>query len=141
MSVVNEVAGQFTGISITETQPTHRTYRIDWENKRISGMVDGKEAAIQQVKKGLLTKRYAYLIYDDQYGNDLFNKVGNADLDPEYLDNDVPEMISDCVIPDDYVDGVEKVDFKIEDEDKVDIYVEVNTIFGDVSIEGSLTDG
>lgn len=141
MSVVNEVAGQFTGISITVTQPTHRTYRIDWENKRISGMVDGKEAAIQQVKKGLLTKRYAYLIYDDQYGNDLFNKVGNADLDPEYLDNDVPEMISDCVIPDDYVDGVEKVDFKIEDEDKVDIYVEVNTIFGDVSIEGSLTDG
>lgn len=141
MSVANEVAGQFTGISITESQPVHRTYRMDWKNKRISGMIDGKEAAIQQVRKGLLTKRYAYLIYDDQYGNDLFNKIGNTDLDPEYLDNDVPDMISDCVIPDDYVDGVDKVDFTIIDEDEVEIYVEVSTIFGDVSIEGSLTDG
>jgi hypothetical protein len=66
---------------------------MDMEHKRIIGMVDGKEAAIQQIWKELSTRRYAYLIYDDQYGNDMMNKVGNTDLTQDYLDNDIPAMI------------------------------------------------
>ena len=114
---------------------------MDYENHRIIGMIDGKEAAMQQIWKELLTRRYVYLIYDDQYGNDLMNKVGNTDLTQDYLDNDVPAMIEDCITVDDIVDGVENVGFEMIDRDGISLTVEVNTIYGDAVLEGVINNG
>lgn len=54
----------------------YRTYRMDFQNKRIIGMIDGLEATGQGMFKALQTRRYAYEIYDDQYGSDIMNKLG-----------------------------------------------------------------
>lgn len=72
----------------------YRTYRMDFQNKRIICMIDGLEAAGQGMFKALQTRRYAYEIYDDQYGSDIMNKLGNIDLSPDYLEADMPVMIS-----------------------------------------------
>ena len=45
-----------------------RTYRIDFENGCISGMIDGLEAVKQAITKILLTERYKNLAYSDDYG-------------------------------------------------------------------------
>ncbi len=140
-TIVQEIANAPEASGIEEQNIIHRTYRMDYENHRIIGMIDGKEAAMQQIWKELLTRRYAYLIYDDQYGNDLMNKVGNTDLTQDYLDNDVPAMIEDCITVDDIVDGVENVGFEMIDRDGISLTVEVNTIYGDAVLEGVINNG
>lgn len=122
-----------------EEQPIYRTYRMDFEKKRIAGgMIDGIDAAVQSAHKALLTCRYAYIIYDDQYGSDIFNKIGNADLTDEYLDSDIPVMVEDCLLPEEMITGISEIEFDILNRDSVQIYVEMETIFGDGYVEGVL---
>ena len=99
----------------------YRTYRMDFQNKRIIGMIDGLEAAGQGMFKALQTRRYAYEIYDDQYGSDIMNKLGNIDLSPDYLEADMPVMISDV--------------------DSIYVSFAASTIFGDTIIEGDISNG
>ncbi len=119
----------------------YRTYRMDTKRKRIIGMIDGAEAAAQSIFKELQTKRFAYLLYDDQYGCDIFNKIGNSDLTEEYLDSDIPAMIEDCLLIDDLVTEVSDISFEIIDVDSVSIEFYVATIYGDMNMEGVLMDG
>lgn len=124
-----------------ENTGVYRTYRMDFEKKRISGMIDGIDAAVQSAYKSLLTCRHAYTIYDDQYGSDIFNKIGNADLTDDYLDSDIPVMIEDCLLPEEMITGVSNVEYNISGGDSVQIYFEIATIFGDGAVEGVVTDG
>lgn len=124
-----------------ENTGTFRTYKMDFEKKRIVGMVDGIEAANQAIFKALQTRRYAHLIYDEQYGCDIFNKIGDSDLTKEYLDSDIPVMVEDALLPEDMVTGISEIDFNIIGEDSVLVGVEVQTIFGDFEMEGVITDG
>lgn len=118
-----------------------RTYRMDFEKKRIIGMVEGIDAAAQSIFKELQTRRFSYLIYDEQYGCDIFNKIGNASLTESYLDNDVPAMIEDALVLDEMVTGVSDFEFEIIDRDAVMLEFSVSTIYGEGSFEGVITDG
>ena len=113
-----------------------RTYRMDFKNKRIVGMVDGYDAAIQSIWKAFMTKRFAYQIYDDQYGCDILNKVGNIDLTPEYFDTDIPAMIEDMLSVEDMVAGIDSIDYMIYDKDSVSVTCVCQTIFGEANIQG-----
>lgn len=126
---------------IEEEEPTYRTYRMDFKNKRIIGMTDGIEAASQSVFKALQTRRFAYLIYDDQYGCDVFNKIGNLSLTPSYLDNDIPAMIEDAFLNDETIQGISDLEYEIIDGDSLVIQFAVSTIFGDANFEGVINDG
>lgn len=120
---------------------TFRTYKMDFEKKRIVGMIEGIEAANQAIFKALQTRRYAHLIYDEQYGCDIFNKIGDGDLTKEYFDSDIPVMVEDALLPEDMVTGVGELEYDIVSGDSVLVSFEVQTIFGDFEIEGVLTDG
>lgn len=126
---------------IQEEEPTYRTYRMDFKNKRIIGMTDGMEAASQSMFKALQTRRFAYLIYDDQYGCDIFNKIGNLSLTPSYLDNDIPAMVEDAFLNDEMIQGIGDLEYEILDGDSLMIQFAVSTIFGDVIFEGVMNDG
>lgn len=141
MSAIQNVVNASIDSGIEEEKIIHRTYRMDPVKKRIIGTIDGKQAAMQQMWKELLTKRYAYLIYDDQYGDDIMNKIGNMDLTDNYLDNDIPAMIRDCITKDDIVKGVGDIDFEMQERDGVKIQVDVNTIYGDMNVEGVIDYG
>lgn len=43
----------------SEDEIIYRTYRMDFKNKRIIGMVDGIEASAQAMFKALQTRRFA----------------------------------------------------------------------------------
>lgn len=119
----------------------YRTYRMDFQNKRIIGMVDGMEAAGQNMFKALQTRRYAYEIYDDQYGSDVMNKIGNADLSPDYLESDIPEMISDAFQNMEEILEIDDLQFEILDADSIYASFAAATIFGSTMIEGDISDG
>ena len=130
----------FTEGELDESNSIHRTYRMDFNKKRIVGMIDGLEAAQQSIFKAMQTRRFAYQIYDDQYGCDIFNKIGNTDLTEDYLDSDIPAMIEDTLVPDDMVEGVGEIEFEMISHDSVRIEVYIKTIFGDIDMEGVITD-
>ena len=130
----------FTEDELDESNSIHRTYRMDFNKKRIVGMIDGLEAAQQSIFKAMQTRRFAYQIYDDQYGCDIFNKIGNTDLTEDYLDSDIPAMIEDTLVPDDMVEGVGEIVFEMISHDSVRIEVYIKTIFGDIDMEGVITD-
>jgi hypothetical protein len=119
----------------------YSTYRMDFENKRIIGKVDGIEAAAQSIFKALQTRRFVHLIYDDQYGNDVFNKIGNLSLTQSYLSTDIPVMIEDTFLNDDMILGISDLESDIIDRDGVLVSFAVATIFGDADFEGVITDG
>ena len=98
----------------------YRTYRMDFQNKRIIGMIDGLEAAGQGMFKALQTRRYAYEIYDDQYGSDIMNKLGNIDF---------------CLLE------IDDLQFEILDVDSIYVSFAASTIFGDTIIEGDISNG
>ncbi len=123
-----------------EEEPVYRTYRMDFKNKRIIGMVDGVEAAAQAIFKALQTRRFAYLIYDDQYGCDVFNKIGNLNLTQSYLEADLPSMIEDTFLNEEMVRGINDLEFNIISGDSVAIQLAVSTIYGDATIEGVIED-
>lgn len=119
----------------------YRTYRMDFQNKRIIGMVDGLDAAGQNMAKALQTRRYAYEIYDDQYGCDLMNKIGNVDLSPGYLEADIPAIISDTFLNMEEIVEVGDLQFEILSGDSVYVSFTAATIFGDTLVEGEINDG
>lgn len=123
-----------------EEEPVYRTYRMDFKNKRIIGMVDGVEAAAQAIFKALQTRRFAYLIYDDQYGCDIFNKIGNLNLTQSYLESDLPSMIEDTFLNEEMVRGINDLEFDIISGYSVAIQLAVSTIYGDATIEGVIED-
>lgn len=135
------VVNPFEEDDLDEIEATYRTYRMDFENKRIIGMTDGIDAAAQAMFKALQTRRFAYLIYDDQYGSDIYNKIGNVSLSKSYLDTDIPVMIEDAFLNDDSILGIDGLSYEIADVDSVYIKFSALTIFGDADIEGVITDG
>ena len=125
---------------LDDSNTIFRTYRMDAQKKRIVGMVDGLEAAQQSIFKAMQTRRFAYQIYDDQYGCDIFNKVGNTDLTEDFLDSDIPAMVEDCLLSDDMVSGVGDIEYEMLGHDSVRIEIYVKTIFGDIEMEGVISD-
>ena len=112
---------------LEEDTTIYRTYGMDTKNKRIVGKVDGME--------------FAYLIYDDQYGFDGYNKIGNTSLTQGYLEADMPSMIEDAFLNDEAIVSIDDINFQIIETDGVQISLSVSTIFGDADFEGVITDG
>lgn len=124
-----------------EESPVYRTYKMDMTEKRIVGMVDGEEAVLQAIWKILSTCRFAYLIYDDQYGSDIQNKIGDSDLTPEYLESDIPAMVEEALTQDERITGIADFSYEILSQDSVKLNFVAETIYGELDIEGVIGNG
>lgn len=110
--------------------PPDKTYRLDFENKRIMGNVDGKDAVMQFIKKVLSTDKYAYVIYDWYYGNELLSLVGKP---YEYVVTECPRIIDEALTVDSRI--IEVTDFEFT-QSSIDGFVMsclVKTIYGDIN--------
>ena len=124
-----------------EETPVYRTYRMDMERKRIIGMTDREEAVLQAIWKILSTRRFAYLIYDDQYGSDVQNKMHDTGLTPEYLDSDIPAMVEEALTQDERITGISDFAYEILSKDSVHVRFTAETIYGELQIEGVVGNG
>lgn len=117
---------------IENTELTSRTYRFDFENKRIEGFIDGKEAILQAVIKILKTERYSNVIYDDSYGVELDNLIGK---EFDYVISQLERTIRESLLEDDRISDV--VDFNWKKLDNVSLQVSLTVITdeGELRIE------
>jgi len=114
-----------------------RTFRIDWENKRIIGTIDGLEALSQHCKKMLLTQRHKYLIYDDDIGSEHETLIG-ADVPEEYIESELPRMITDALIGDNRI--VDIRDFVQEKHgDERIVTFTIDSVYGEIEMEAGLS--
>ncbi|OME86930.1 hypothetical protein BK120_08380 [Paenibacillus sp. FSL A5-0031] len=89
-------------ISESITEPS-RTYDLFTTGMRST--VDGDEALRQYIRKALLTARTTYLIYDNQYGNEIDTLIGQ-NVNNALFDAEIVRMITEALIYDDRIASV-----------------------------------
>lgn len=130
LPVINEVIADYD----EELTPS-KTYRLDFENKRITGSIDGVEAIRQYIYKILSTERASYPIYGTEegvnYGVEKERFIGKAF---SFIASDIERTINDALLQDERILGVR--DFVIGEPqgDTLRISCTVSTILGDVEI-------
>jgi len=110
-----------------------KTYRIDWDNGRIYGTVDGLEALAQHCKKMLLTPRFRFPIYDEDIGSEHASLIG-ADVPEEYIQSDIERMIYDALIDDDRVSDITNFTQEIIGQIRT-VQFTVESIYGEMTME------
>jgi hypothetical protein len=108
---------------------------IKTEEDRIVGFVDNLEAVKQSIYHILSIERYAYLIYDDNYGVEFEQYIGkDFDYINATIENTLQEaLLYDLRILDVSVDNIEQIDIN-----KVAINFTVDTIYGNLVMEVSI---
>ena len=74
-----------------------RTWKINWEENRIDGVLDGKEALQQAALLALLTPRFRHLIYSFNYGSELESLIGR---NRDYAAAAAPSMAEEALSAD-----------------------------------------
>lgn len=122
-----------------EQEKTSRTYKIDWNEGRIIGFVDGQEAMNQYIKKAILTPRFHCLIYSNQYGSEIIDTLMDKEATREYVEAEISFLVTDTLIHDPRVLRVYNVGIGFKDtypmQDSCVITFDVDTIYGKIPIK------
>jgi hypothetical protein len=116
----------FKSITSVEISPT-LTYKVDYENKCISGKVDDVDAVIQMIDKVLRTDKYSKEIYNWYFGNELFRLMGQP---YEYVVAELPRIVSEALLTDDRILDVTDFQFEKSSVDSVAVTFAVKHIYG-----------
>lgn len=82
-----------------------RTYALDFESGTIGSAIDGKAALKQFVIKAIKTARFRFAIYDDNYGCELDDLIGQ-NASQALLESEIPRVIEEALIYDDRIERV-----------------------------------
>lgn len=115
-----------------EAQPS-LTYALNFDTGRIGGLIDGKEAVRQFIRKAIITTRGRWRIYSDDYGCELPDLIG-AGVTAAYIESDAPRMVSEAIEYDDRIVAINEITANMRG-DSVFIVCDVTSIYGDVIIE------
>lgn len=110
------------------------TYKIKNEKDKIEDYINGIESIKQAVYKTLMTDRYAYEIYDFNYGVELNDLIGKS---RELVKAEIPNRIQDALSSDDRIKDVYNFVFSDSPIDKnaLEVKFNVRSIFGTEEFE------
>lgn len=111
-----------------EILPT-KTYKIDHINKRIIGVIDGRDAVVQFIHKVLSTDKYAFEIYDWYYGSELSKLVGQS---YDYIVTRIPNLFVEALLVDDRILDVGEFTFNRIESDAITVSCIVDTVYGKI---------
>lgn len=83
---------------LESNEMTSKTYKIDFENNRISEKIDGINALEQAIYCILNTIRYENVIYSRNYGSEIENAIG---LDYDFAKSEIERYVSEAILADD----------------------------------------
>lgn len=106
------------------------TYRIT--DTQIVGSIDGLTAIEQAVYHILSTERYAYAIYDENYGVELEKYIGRSF---GYLETTIQNTLRDALLYDDRITGVNVTSVKKQAIDSALVQFTVTSDRGTFSSE------
>ena len=112
-----------------QVQPS-RTYHLDLDRKRVTSMIDGRDAIIQAVKKILHTERYAYVIYSSQYGVELDRLIGQ---EYDFIVSDIKRTLTEALLMDNRIISLENFEMKKTGLDTMEVNFLVNSIEGEIN--------
>lgn len=116
---------------LTPRERPTRTYKLDFDKGAVGGTIEGKDALKQFVHKAVITARFRFPIYDDQYGCELEDLIGQ-DIPFELFETEVRRVIREALIYDERINDVRDFNIRKED-DKVFIEFTVDSIYGEIS--------
>lgn len=115
-----------------DQSPTN-TFKV--ANGRIRGMTNELDAMQQAVDKILKTERFVYQIYDEQYGNDLPELIGES---INYAESEAERMIVEALEADDRINNVEITKCEQSSSDAITVEGFANTVYGKVGFESEV---
>ena len=111
------------------------TYTFKVANGRIRGMTNELDAMQQAVDKILKTERFVYQIYDEQYGNDLPELIGES---INYAKSEAERMVVEALEADDRINNVEITKCEQSGSDSIVVEGYANTVYGRVGFESEV---
>lgn len=124
--------------SINKQRPG-KTYRIDFEAGRIRGKADGLAAVEQAIYKALLTPRWAFPIYDGQYGSELAELFFSGGASAEYIGAETERLVKEALLPDDRILDVTDIAYELQGDSAYISFI-VHTVYGSSDMEVVLID-
>lgn len=122
-----------------DSSRTYRTYALDLDKGRISGMIDSIDAVNQFIRKSLITPRFKCLIYDNQFGSEIKERITENDATREYIEAELPRLVKDAIIYDPRILDVYDFEFEFvtdkEQRGSIRIQAKVSTIYGETVID------
>ncbi len=112
-------------------QQPGRTYKMNLEEMRIGGSVDGIEAVKQAIYKILNTQQFQYLIYSWDYGIELTDLFGQSSA---FVYSEIENRIREALQEDDRITDVGEFSFE-SNKRQVLVRFTVFTGEGNVDIE------
>lgn len=110
-----------------------KAYRLNFDTGEMNGLIDGRDAVCQFVRKTLSTARYRYLAYNSAYGSELETLIGQ-DVSGELLQTEIPRLIKEALLYDDRVKDVKN--FVVQRAgDRLYVSFSVDSVFGPISEE------
>ena len=104
-------------------------------NDRIIGFVDKLDAVKQAVYHILNTERYAYTIYDDNYGIELEQYIGKSF---EYLEATIEETLKEALLQDLRITNILVTSIEKVSNDMASVKFDVQSIYGNLQMEVSV---
>lgn len=95
-----------------EVEQPSKTYKLDFDRKRIVGYVDSVEAIAQAIHKLMLTERYAWEIYTQHYGVEFESLLGQP---TDFVLAIFESRLRDAISADDRISGIK--DLKVTKTD------------------------
>lgn len=89
------------------TASSIREYELDFKTGRLTGrIVEGVDALCVWAYLALKAKRYRWVIYSWQYGEEYTNLIGYS-FDEDYLYSEVKRYIEECLFINEHITGTE----------------------------------
>ncbi|WP_312503762.1 DUF2634 domain-containing protein [Lacrimispora sp.] len=125
------VTGNILERDFKMVQIPSKTFRLDTENKRVTGMADGLDAVKQAVFCILNTERFEWLIYSWNYGVELNGLFGKS---TGLVKAKIKKRIKEALQQDDRIQSVDT--FSFESNGRI-LHVSfiVHTTYGEIMIE------
>lgn len=112
-----------------------RDFEIDWDTMKLTGkIVEGVDAIVMWVHNALRTKRYEWLIYSWDFGEEYTNLLSYS-YTLDYLNSEVDRLISECLEEHPYISGIENLEVEVIGGDKLHIAFTLVTDFGEEEVE------
>ena len=97
---IAQVTPEVTASSILE-------YELDFKTGRLTGrIVEGVDALCVWAYLALKAKRYRWVIYSWQYGEEYTNLIGYS-FDEDYLYSEIKRYIEECLFINEHITGIE----------------------------------
>ena len=108
-----------------------KTFYIDFESKKIVGMIEGKKAIEQSILLALSTGRFKYLIFSWNYGEEINHLIGKP---KDLARAELPRLLKECLLVDDRISSIEDV-VLTDVEEGLHVSFTAVTVHGDIPIE------